>query len=150
MTDPTDAVPRFGLQLAGVSVLTPPDSPAEFVAATPVYPLPMAPRRIRGVTQIHGHPVLVFDAALAAPTLLPVLSQRALLVLERQPDAVAILTDEPPQPVFVRAAAPEQARPDVVFAAALRDPLVCDQAGALQTWWQADFDQFFELLANDR
>lgn len=151
MSELSDGAPRFGMTLAGVNLLMPAGRAAEYLVAAPVYPLPMAPRRIRGVTQLRGLPVLVFDAAVQPPAFLPVIARQSLLILEDQPDSYALLTDQPPRAVGALSAAGPVNRPEVPFAPALRQALrerAPDESSTL--WWQADFEHLFGLLASER
>jgi len=151
MIAPTDPSSRFGMTIAGVNLLMPAGRAAEFLVAAPVYPLPMAPRRIRGVTQLRGLPVLVFDAGVDAPAFLPSLARRSLLVLEDEPDAFALLTDVPPRAVGTLAAAGPVPRPDVPFGAALRQAQREQRGDGVEVlWWQTDFEQLFGMLASER
>ena len=155
MTDDAfDASQRFGLRLAGVNLLTPEDRPAQFIALAAIYPLPLAPRRVRGLTQVHGHPVTVLDPAPAAPTLLPALQRHAILVIGDPADApIAFLVDEAPRAVQIAAngSAPPRlpTTAECAFAGLLVDPRreVGDPDGG--PWWQADFRALFELLIRD-
>ena len=146
---------RFGLRLGGVNLLTPIDRPAQFIALAAVYPLPLAPRRVRGLTQVHGHPVTVLDAHPAAPTLLPALQRHAILVIGDPTEApMAFLVDEAPRAVLI-GPAPTGANPSLpadqtcAFAEVLVDPCFELDDPAAQPWWQVDFRQLFELLIHE-
>ena len=153
--DALDPQQRFGLRLAGVNLLTPVDRPAHFIALAAIYPLPLAPRRVRGLTQLQGHPVTVLEASASAPTLLPALQRHAVLVVGDPAEApMAFLVDEAPRGVLIGAKRPGRAprRPSLkqcAFADLLRDPCFeADDEGG-EPWWQADFPQLFELLIRD-
>jgi chemotaxis signal transduction protein len=141
---------RYGVRLGEVNILTPERMAAEFIVAAAIYPLPLAPRRIRGMTQRRGQPVVVFDAGTAAPEFLPTMMRRAVLVIDTDHEPAALFVDHPPAMVRCTPMASTPGRPLVPFADALIE--ACEQSDHEPpvVWWQVDFRRLFELLAHDR
>ncbi|MFT4099934.1 MAG: hypothetical protein QM674_02660 [Burkholderiaceae bacterium] len=145
---------RFGVALGALRLLTPPDRPAQYIASAPIHPLPLAPRRLRGLAQVRGHPVSVLDAAQRAPAQLPTRQRHALLVVGDPGQApIGLLVDGPPVPLqVVEAASPPPGPPALPFASVLHSPMLCRDGphGMPTAWWQADFSALFEALMADR
>jgi hypothetical protein len=146
MTD-RDTSARFGLRVGGVDLLTPDRVAAEFLGAATIYPMPLAPRRLRGFLQLRGHPVPVLDATPDPPERQPVLSRRAALVIEGFGDTFALLVDAAPHAVALTGPAKDQ-QPVGVLAPVLREPLVDALDG--RVWWQADYERLARILTGDR
>ena len=144
------AVPRFGVRLAGVPVLFEPGETLEYVVGPAVHPMPLAPARVRGLMQLRGHPLAVFDAAAdavatAAPDVLVVgPPQRAAgLAVAGPPQQVRLVEsttgEQPPE------AAPTPPPPtEQCFSDALGTPSA-DEDGVW--WWPVRSATLFEALA---
>lgn len=113
--------PRFAVGLAGWTVCLPAATTLEYVARTPLYPVPLAPGCLAGLMQLRGQPVAVFDAqsltepagliedsAVQASVHLPgeqaaavpeAISHGDVLIIGTLPQAAALLIDTPPWPV---------------------------------------------------
>lgn len=87
---------RFGARLAGVAVAFPAGTPLEFVADAAIYPLPLAPGHVAGLTQLRGQPLVVLDPA-KHPAAVRAITRRDVLVVGQPPQAAALLVDGPPQ-----------------------------------------------------
>ena len=145
-----DSSIRYGFRLGDVNVLTPEQTPAEFIVAAAIYPLPLAPRRIRGLTQRRGQPIVVFDAGSAAPEFLPTLIRRPVLVIDSKNEPAAVFVEQPPSVVRCAPLAELPPRPVVPYADALIGAAREADGDGLVIWWHVDFRRLFELLAHDR
>lgn len=150
MTAPT-ATRLFGVRVAGVGLLLPQGEPLEFLAAAPLYPLPLCGPRVAGLVQLRGHPVVVVDAAVATTRAHGPISRRAVLVIGAAPDAAGLCVDGPPEPVQPGPVGGHVAPPDCAFRQALGEPLTqaADARGDARLWWRFDARRLFELLAGD-
>jgi hypothetical protein len=144
-SDRTDSAPHsaasvlFGVRIAGVGVLLPTDQTLEYVASATCFPLPGAGRRVVGMMQLRGHPVVVLDAEIR---------RAAVLVIGTVPEAGAVLVDAPPEQVETGEVASDAARPGSVFDAALSRPST-DARHADRLWWHTDVRHMFRILAGD-
>lgn len=136
---------RFGLRIAGVPLLLP-EEPLEHVASAVVHPLPGAGRRVVGLAQLRGHPVVVVDPGDAAPSARPAELRAALLVIGVPPDAGALLVQAPPQPVRIGEPRPDAPPPEAPFAAAL-DGAFADADDPAGVWWHFEARRLLALLA---
>ena len=137
---------RFGVRVGGVSLLLPPELACEFVARATVVPLPRAGRRVLGLTQLRGQPIVVLDASAHPAALPPALRRHSVVVLGGPPDGAAIVVDDAPEPVRAGATLPDAPAPECAFAGAL-EGAVKDAADASRTWWRFDPRRLFEALA---
>lgn len=140
-------VPRFGVRIAGVSLLLP-EGPLEHVSDATVHPLPGAGRRVAGITQLRGQPIVVLDPRDAGSIETPEDSRVALLVIGAPPEAGALLVDGPPRSVRVGEPGREVPLPDAPFAAAL-DSAFADADDPSSHWWSFDAPRLFARLAAD-
>lgn len=135
----------FGVRVGGVPLLLPTDAGLEYVAAAPVFPLPRAGRRIVGLMQLRGHPVVVLDGAPQPAPPAAEARRLSVLVIGAAPEAGALVVDAPPHDLLSTSDAPAAAvRPACAFSTALADP-VADASGGL--WWRFDPRRLFEALA---
>ncbi len=148
---------RFGIALGALRLLTPPDRPAQYIASAAIHPLPLAPRRLRGLAQVRGHPISVIDVGGQAPARLPTWQRHGLLVIGDPGQApIGLLVDGPPVPLRVVEAVPPSSvssgPPAAPFASVLHSPVLCrdGSSDAPAAWWQADFSALFEALMADR
>lgn len=150
----TEARQRFGFEVDGLRLLTPVDRPAQFLPSAAIYPLPLAPRRLRGLTQVRGHPVSVVDVRPAAPTRLPTGQRHALLIVGDPALApIGFLVDAPPMALRrVDQTPPLPTPPAPDFGPALGAAVACApvDGGDVSLWWDADFSALFEALMADR
>ncbi|MGD9943819.1 MAG: chemotaxis protein CheW [Burkholderiaceae bacterium] len=141
---------RFGTELAGVPVLMPAGIALEFVPAAGVHPLPLAPRRVRGLMQLRGQPLLVIDPAdPAAPGQGPATTTAgvSVLVVGTPPEAAALVVPAAPRAVRITAPVPARA-PRCGFADAL-GTAHADAARAGGFWFDVDPEQLFAALMRD-
>lgn len=134
----------FGVRLAGVGLLLPGGEALDYLASAPVYPLPQAARRVVGLTQLRGHPVVVLDGAVEPLAPASTVFRMPVLVIGAPPDGAALVVDAPPQAVRVAGPASGTPRPQCPFADAL-EAAVGDDAG--QAWWIFDARRLFATLA---
>lgn len=158
----------FGVRLAGVPVLFPAGEALEYLPEAVVFPLPLVPRRLRGLMQLRGHPVAVFDPRDSAegahgerPQVLVIgqAAHAAALVVEQPPRLVALappesggdgsgdaavtadVTDDGSDPLDPGASARSAS-----FHAALSAP-VRDVSG--RRWWPVDPSALFAELGGE-
>lgn len=102
MTQP----PSFGVRLAGLPVRLPAGTPLEYVAQATLHPLPLAAKRIAGLMQLRGQPLVVLDASPTREEHAPAaLAPHDVLVVGALPNAAGVLVDGAPQSVPADAAA---------------------------------------------
>lgn len=141
-------VPRFGLHLHGTPIVFEAGEMLEYLVAPAVHRMPLAPRRMRGLMQLRGHPLAVFDVQDSFETA----SVPAVLVIGSSPRCAALVVPGPPQPVHLgpqvdgETAARSADAPSVVFADALAQPRL-DQNGV--RWWPVNATALFTILAGD-
>lgn len=149
---PAAAKRFFGVRVAGVGLLLPQGEPLEFIAAAPVYPLPLAGPRVAGLVQLRGHPVVVLNAGAAAATAAGPIARRAVLVIGSAPDAAGLCVDTPPEPLEPLepgAVAEGVATPACAFLGALGEPVTATAGSGDGIWWRFDARRLFELLAGE-
>jgi len=144
MTAPDPGI--FGVRLAGVPLLLPPDESIEYLASAPVYPLPRAGARVLGLVQLRGHPLVVLDPRERVQTASSKLRRLAVLAIGAPPDAAALVLDCAPEPVRLRERLPALDTPSCAFSAALIDA-VGDASQPGLAWWRFDVRRLFESLA---
>lgn len=138
----------FGVRVGGVDVLLPTDQTLEYVAAATTYPLPGAGRRVVGMMQLRGHPIVVLDAGAQPASVRREIRRAAVLLVGSVPEAGAVLVDAPPEQVVTGDPVHDAARPGSVFDAALTHP-ARDARQADRVWWHVDVRQMFRILAGD-
>lgn len=137
---------RFGIQFGGVHVLLPAGVPTEFVAQTPVYPVPRAPHRLLGLMQLRGQPVPVFDAGPTAPAEVPILRRRDVLLIGSGSDAGAVAVDATPRAITPVSDDAPPGDPGGCFQAALGASYI-DLAEPGIRWWLLAPRALFEILS---
>lgn len=134
----------FGVRVAGVGLLLPQSLSLEYLPSAPVFPLPRAGPRVRGLVQVRGQPLVVLDPGPVGGSgggrRLP------LLVIGEAPDGAAVVVDAPPEAVVPGASLPGKERPDVPFAGALEEACA-DSVRAGAVWWRVDARRLFETLS---
>lgn len=95
------AAPSFGVRLAGLAVRMPSGTPLEYVAQAALQPLPLGPKRVAGLMQLRGQPIVVFDARAGEEPIAAsvALAPHEVLVVGTLPNAAALLVDGPPWPL---------------------------------------------------
>ena len=150
------ATGAFGVRVGGVRLLLPQGESLEYFAAATVYPLPLAGRRVRGMIQVRGHPVVVVDPGADAARGDAVLVRLPVLVIGQGSEAGAIRVDGAPEPL--QAAEPAGASagagvPECGFRQSLHDGMVARGAGrtdeAAAMWWRFEPRRLFEALAGE-
>lgn len=91
--------PSFGVRLAGLPVRLPAGTPLEYVAQASLHPLPLASKRVAGLMQLRGQPLVVLDASAKEAAAAVALVPHDVLVVGTLPNAAALLVDGAPQPV---------------------------------------------------
>lgn len=147
--------PSFGVRLAGLPVRLPAGTPLEFVPRTALHPLPLAPRRVAGLMQLRGQPVVVLDASShEAGSVAPAaLAPRDVLVVGMLPNAAGLLVEGVPQstpPETLALGLPlERAGvlADCPFFDAIVSHRVAESDGA--EWYEVDPARLFAALLED-
>lgn len=149
------AAPSFGVRLAGLPVRMPAGIALEYVAQAALHPLPLAPRRVAGLMQLRGQPIVVLDASAGeGEGADPGTRAHDVLVVGTVPNAAALLVDAAPQPVAIDAAAlglplaRAGALADCPFFDAIVSHRVCegDDGGE---WYEVDPARLFAALLAD-
>lgn len=151
MTDAADdPPPLFGVLLGGVPVVLPEGVPVVYLTDAAIYPLPGAPRRVMGMMQVQGHPVVVLDPGSSPQPVgaTTALRGQSVLVLGAAPVSAALRVDAAPIPIAVTACAGACCLPDCAFASALTAP-VADVRDASRIWWRFSTEALCGALAND-
>lgn len=141
---------QFAVSVAGVGLLLPGDLAIEYVADADVYPLPGAPRRLRGVMQVRGDPFPVFDAGRHDRWSWPVRARQRVIVVPVPAAGGAVIVDEAPRSVDAGDPVADMPPPGTAFDAALGQARSAAGDPQVTCWWNVDFARFFELLAADR
>ena len=146
----------FGARVDGVRLLLPQGESLEYFAAAAIYPLPLAGRRVRGMVQVRGHPVVVLDPGAHGTRGDAALSRLAVLVIGKGSEAGALRVDGPPEPLQILDPAPPMAdggAPECSFRHALHDAVVARAVGGSDdpaaTWWRFDPRRLFEALSGE-
>jgi len=84
---------RFGFQVGDIGLLVPAGMLSELVEETDIYPLPMTPAWFRGLINLRGNLVPVFDLKRLFDMASADEKQPNLLVLDAEAEAVGILID---------------------------------------------------------
>lgn len=150
MTSPAaaEAQPLFGALFGGVPVVLPEGVPVAYLTDAAIHPLPGAPRRVMGLMQLQGHPVVVLDPGVEPLAGAAVLRRQAVLVLGAVPASAALRVDEAPMPIAVGASVAECRPPDCAFAAALTMPMT-DARDVSRIWWRFSTEALCRALACD-
>jgi len=146
-TGPAADVLRFGTELAGVPVLLPAGAALEFVPSAAVHPLPLAPRRVLGLMQLRGQPLVVVDPA-REPVPASAAQSLPVLVVGTPPEAAALRVAAAPRALKLGAAQPSAALPDCRFASALGAAL-SDASRSGGVWFEVDPARLFAELMQD-
>jgi len=135
---------RFGFRIGDIGLLVPAGMHSELVEETEVYPLPTTPAWLRGLINLRGGLVPVFDLRAlfsmeegggAAPH---------LLVLNREARAVGVLIDGLPLSVDTGQRLP-QSPP---LPALLREHSHAVYVQHQEIWVEFDFDGFFQVVGS--
>jgi len=155
----------FGLRLAGVPVLFPAGEALEYLLEAVVFPLPLVPRRLRGLMQLRGHPVAVFDPRDAAEAAHGERPQ--VLVIGQAAHAAALVVEQPPRVVALAPLESSDRGPgdSAVAADAADDPLdqsACARSASFHAalsapvrdlsgrrWWPVDPSALFAELSGE-
>ncbi|HLT25750.1 MAG TPA: hypothetical protein VK047_03560 [Zeimonas sp.] len=147
--------PSFGVRLAGLPVRLPAGTPLEFVPRAALHPLPLAPRRVAGLMQLRGQPIVVLDASPhePMPAAAAALAPRDVLVVGALPNAAALLVEGAPQPTPVEAPAIglPLARAGALADCAFFDAIVSHRVaeGDGGEWYEVDPARLFAALLED-
>lgn len=138
----------FGVRIAGVNLLLPAGAALEYLATVAVFPLPGAARRVVGLMQLRGQPMVVLDGAMQPMAPAATVCRMPVLVLGGAPEGAALVVEAPPRAV-ASAAGPvaDAVRPECPFRDALGESSR-DESG--QAWWSVDPRRLFEILAGAR
>ncbi len=154
MTQP----PSFGVRLAGLAVRMPAGTPLEYVAQATLHPLPLAPRRVAGLMQLRGQPLVVLDASADPENRRPAAAAREaheVLVIGAPPNVAAVIVDGAPHPVRADAAALDVpiARVDVPARCPFFDAIVSRRVLAEgaegEPWYDIDPSRLVAALLAD-
>lgn len=140
--------PLFGALLGGVRVVLPAGGAVAYLTDVAIHPLPGAPRRVMGLMQWQGHPVVVLDPGSPPLSGAATLRRQAVLVLGAAPASAALRVDEAPIPIALGAPLDAGGLPDCAFASTLSAP-VADARDATRIWWHFSTEALCRALACD-
>lgn len=143
-----ESPPLFGAFFGGVPVVLPEGIPVAYLTEAAIHPLPGAPRRVMGLMQLQGHPVVVLDPGAQPLTGAAALRRQAVLVFGAAPASAALRMDEAPMPIAVGAPVADCRPPDCAFAAVLTMPMT-DARDASRIWWRFSTEALCRALACD-
>lgn len=135
---------RYGFRTGGLAFLVQPGVATEVAVPPPIAALPGAPTWLRGMVNLRGTALPVYDVAMYAGLPASPNGKAMLLVFGRGQEAAALVIDDTPQRLICHAA-------DKVSPPALPDslqPLILGASLVAETLW-LDFDhrRAFGLLA---
>lgn len=144
----------FGVRVGGVALFLPQGEPLEYFAAAVLYPLPLAGRRVTGVMQVRGHPVVVVEPGVPPARIEGTLARLPVLVIGEGSEAGGLRVDGPPEPLQVidgAPATPPAGAPDCVFRHLLREAVIARPVGRIDVpatpWWRFEPRRLFEALS---
>jgi chemotaxis signal transduction protein len=140
---------RFGVRILGLRMLLPGDVPVRVLVSARIYPVPRAMPRLRGLLNLEGLPLPVFDVGDGGEGAMPTLDERDVLVLREGTLAVGLTGCGVPEPVQVQplAGGVAASHPD-----AKEDPLgIAGQAwraeDGARIWYECSVDRMVDALA---
>ena len=138
--------PLFGTRIDGVGLILPAGVAVIYLTDVAIHPLAGSPRRVLGLMQWQGHPVVVLDPSRRPVADAPAIRRHTVLVFGAPGAGAALWVDEPPAPIGIGVSADSPAAPDCVFREVLSEP-VTDAGGGPQIWWHFSPDALFAVLA---
>lgn len=135
--------PRYGFRAAGLNFLVLPRAGTEVVVPPPISTLPGAPPWLRGMINLRGNIVPVYDLGEYAG--LPTAGEKKLMLLvfgQGEGAAALLINDAPQRLVFAAQKVALPALPERVQNIVLGASLLADEL-----WLEFDHDRAFDLLA---
>ncbi|MEZ5652316.1 MAG: hypothetical protein R3E87_17395 [Burkholderiaceae bacterium] len=132
-----------GIRLGGLAVVLPVGEPVRYRVGVRVYPVPRAMPRLRGLMNVDGLPVPVFDVGPGDVLPLPVVASLDVLVLREGAQAIALTGCGAPAPLVLRtsAAGGDPTDPFGIAREALED------VDTGQLWYTFSLDALIDSLA---
>ena len=135
---------RFGFRIGDLGLLVPLGMVSELIEESEIYPLPTTPEWFRGLMNLRGSLVPVFDLKLLFEMRTGTGSAPRLLVLNERVRAVGILIDAVPKGVALGQPLPQIPPLPPLLGQYSRGAYVKNQ----DMWVEFDFDGFFQAVGN--
>lgn len=135
---PEIAESRHGFLVDDLRILIPRAVRSQYLPDTPVFPVPRASPRLRGIVHWRGQAILAIDPTKTPAPQLPVIGTCNLLLIGPDGEAIGLVLDAPPVVVSGARSVDPVGKPDCWLTDTLTDARVDDQQ---RVWWE------FELSA---
>jgi twitching motility protein PilI len=129
---------RFGFRIGDIGLLVPIGMVSELIEESEIYPLPTTPDWYRGLMNLRGSLVPIFDLKILFEMRTGVVKPR-LLVLNERSKAVGVLVDAAPKSVALGQPLPQTPPLPQLLAQYSQGSYVKNQ----DIWIEFDFDGFF-------
>ncbi len=133
--EPEVAETRHGFLVDDIRVLIPRAVRSQYLPNTPVFPVPRASARLRGLVHWRGQAILAIDPANEPAAELPVIGNCHLLLIGPDDQAIGFVQSKPPVAVTGTKSVDPVIKPDCWLRDALTDAVVDDQQ---RVWWELD------------
>ena len=134
---------RFGFRIGDLGLLVPTGMVSELIEESEVYSLPTTPDWFRGLMNLRGSLVPVFDLKILFEMRTGSIKSR-LLVLNERSKAVGVIIDSPPKTVALGQPLPQTPPLPQLLAQYSQGAYVKNQ----DIWIEFDFDGFFMAVGN--
>lgn len=94
--------PRYGFKIDGIGFLISSETLCEVMKNFNVYPIPNTKQWMRGLVNLRGNLIPVFDLSMLLGLSEDPMSHDNLLIIDKGPETVGILIDSMPQPCDMR------------------------------------------------
>ena len=137
---------RFGFKVCGIGLLVPVGVSSEVVTSVKISRLPWQIPFVRGMLNLRGNVVPVFDVSPLFPTAVrPPVSSEFIIALDSGPKAVCIVADTLPTSLTCHPI--ESAPPSSPLPTLLADHVRSSVSSSDETWFEIDHLAFFRQLA---
>lgn len=135
---------RFGFRIGDLGLLVPNGMVSELIEEADIYPLPTTPDWFRGLMNLRGGLVPVFDLKILFEMQTGTGTKPRLLVLNERMRAVGVLTDAPPKSIALGPPLPQTPPLPLLLSQYNRGAYVKNQ----DIWVEFDFEGFFQAVGN--
>lgn len=135
---------RFGFRVGDLGLLVPIGMVSELLDEADIYHLPTTPEWFRGLINLRGGLVPVFDLKMLFEMQTGTGAKQRLLVLNERMRAVGVLTDAPPRSIALGQPLPQTPPLPPLLSQYSRGAYVKNQ----DIWVEFNFDGFFQAVGN--
>jgi len=135
---------RFGFRIGDLGLLIPTAMISEVIVDTEIYHLPTTPNWFRGLINLRGSLVPVFDLKILFDIQTEAKAVPKLLVLNERTKAVGILTDTAPRSIVIEESLSQTPPLPKLLSQYSHKVYIKDQ----DIWVEFDFDGFFHAIGN--